>query len=180
LTGDSAVVTEYIGEVIAQLGDDERKPLEEKLKEGSDGFAFALRQVVLQTMDMYWVEHLEVMDYMRSSVNLRAYGQRDPLTEYKREGLRLFKEMEGSIENQICRLIPQIQTNTIFAQETTELREAREGARALTEEKQVSLKSLGQEVGRNDPCPCGAINPKTGEVYKYKKCGMIHAPYHKG
>jgi preprotein translocase subunit SecA len=180
LTGESSVVKEYIEGIIARLGDDEKKPLEEKLKEGGDGLALALRQVVLQTMDMYWVEHLEVMDYMRSSVNLRAYGQRDPLTEYKREGLRLFKEMEGSIENQICRLIPQIQTNAIFAQETTELREAREGAESLTEEKQVSVQSSGQEVGRNDPCPCGAINPETGEVYKYKKCGMIHAPYHRG
>lgn len=180
LTGDPSVVQEYVEGIIARLGDDEKKPLEEKLKEGGDGLALALRQVVLQTMDMYWVEHLEVMDYMRSSVNLRAYGQRDPLTEYKREGLRLFKEMEGSIEDQICRLIPQIQTNAIFAQETTELREAREGAESLTEERQVSVQSSGQEVGRNDPCPCGAINPETGEVYKYKKCGMIHAPYHKG
>lgn len=180
LSGDPSVVQEYVEGVIAQLTEEDKVPLEQKLKEGGDALIPALRQVVLQTMDMYWVEHLEVMDYMRSSVNLRAYGQRDPLTEYKREGLRLFKEMEQSIEGQICRLIPQIQTNAIFAQETTELREAREGAEALTEERQISIQSSGQEAGRNDPCPCGAINPETGEVYKYKKCGMINAPYHKG
>jgi preprotein translocase subunit SecA len=50
---------------------------------------------------MFWVEHLEVMDYMRSSVNLRAYGQRDPLVEYKREGLIFFKKMERSIGDEI-------------------------------------------------------------------------------
>ena len=118
------------------------------------------------------------MDYMRSSVNLRAYGQRDPLTEYKREGLRLFKEMEESIESQILRIIPQIQVDTVLKVENTDLRETREGAEALTAEKAVSV-SGGDEVGRNDPCPCGAVNPETGEVYKYKKCGMINAPHHK-
>lgn len=178
LTGESSVVREYVEEIVSKLDDKEKKPIDVKLTEGGDGIVPALRQVVLQTMDMYWVEHLEVMDYMRSSVNLRAYGQRDPLTEYKREGLRLFKEMEGSIEDQICRIIPQMEINTVFAQETTELREAREGAEALTQERQVSVQ-VGGDIGRNDPCPCGAINPETGEVYKYKKCGMIHAPYHK-
>ncbi len=182
LTGDLSAVKEYTEQVIATLADTEKKPIEDLLQKGGDAVFGTLRQVILQTMDMYWVEHLEVMDYMRSSVNLRAYGQRDPLTEYKREGLRLFKDMERSIEDQICRLIPQIQTNVVFAQSPTpELREVREGAEALTGDRQVSVdQSHTSEVGRNDPCPCGAINPETGEVYKYKKCGMIHAPYHKG
>lgn len=179
LTGEASVVVEYVEGVIASLTDEEKEPLLQKLKEGGDSLVPALRQVVLQTMDMYWVEHLEVMDYMRSSVNLRAYGQRDPLTEYKREGLRLFKEMQNSIEDQICKIIPQIQTNVVFAQEYTELRETHEGATLLTKEKQVSVQASSQEVGRNDPCPCGAINPETGEVYKYKKCGMINAPHHR-
>lgn len=182
LTGDVSAVTAYIEQVIAPLSDTEKQPIENIIQRGGDEALTALRQVILQTMDMYWVEHLEVMDYMRSSVNLRAYGQRDPLTEYKREGLRLFKEMESSIEDQVCRLIPQIQTNVVFAKSPTpELREVREGAELLTEERQVNAQSSqAHEVGRNDPCPCGAINPETGEVYKYKKCGMIHAPYHKG
>jgi preprotein translocase subunit SecA len=45
-----------------------------------------IRHIVLQAIDIFWVDHLEIMDYTRSSVNLRAYGQRDPLVEYKREG----------------------------------------------------------------------------------------------
>jgi len=50
---------------------------------------------MFQTIDLLWVDHLETMDYLRSSVNLRAYGQRDPLVEYKREGLEQFKHMEA-------------------------------------------------------------------------------------
>lgn len=172
LSGESEERNRSITELRAKL-------TENDTPEFADSFNSALRQVVLQTMDMYWVEHLEVMDYMRSSVNLRAYGQRDPLTEYKREGLRLFKEMEGSTESQIIRIIPQIQVNSVLTVENADLRETREGAEALTTEKAVSVASGQTEAGRNDPCPCGAINPETGEVYKYKKCGMIDAPHHK-
>ncbi len=178
LTGDQQVVKDYITELGASLSDEEKTALQEKVEHGKDDLITALRQVILQTMDMYWVEHLEVMDYMRSSVNLRAYGQRDPLTEYKREGLRLFKEMEDSINEQILRLIPQIKPDMVIASEQVNVREIREGADMLTKEKQVSV-ATSHEVGRNDPCPCGALNPETGEVYKYKKCGMINAPHHK-
>ncbi len=188
LKGEPSVAREFVESILAKIQVEEKdevqkimqQTVEAKLQENQTlDFNTALRQVVLQTMDMYWVEHLEVMDYMRSSVNLRAYGQRDPLTEYKREGLRLFKEMEVSIDSQILRIIPQIQMNTVFATENTELREAQEGAALLTSEKAISVGASSDEVGRNDPCPCGAVNPETGEVYKYKKCGMINAPHHK-
>ena len=130
-------------------------------------------------MDMYWVEHLEVMDYMRSSVNLRAYGQRDPLVEYKKEGLQLFKTMEISIAQEILKLIPQIQPRVNFFNAPVKLTETRENAESINSEV-VASSSSGPKVGRNDPCPCGAINPETSKVYKYKQCGMINAPYHKG
>ena len=178
LTGDNSVVVAYIESILSHASEEEVVRIKEKL--GHPEFISTLRQVVLQSMDMYWVEHLEVMDYMRSSVNLRAYGQRDPLTEYKKEGLRLFKEMGVSIELHIIKLIPQIQTEIKIAPEVqADLREIREGAETLTSEHAVAVATGGNEVGRNDPCPCGTINPETGEVYKYKKCGMINAPYHK-
>ena len=59
---------------------------------------------MLQAIDMLWVEHLEAMDYMRSSVRLRAYGQKDPLVEYKNEGRGLFIRMEASIDNAIAEM----------------------------------------------------------------------------
>ena len=63
-----------------------------------------LCRAILQVIDLNWLEHLEAMEYMRSSVGLRAYGQRDPLVEYKREGLKMFKEMEENILEEIKRL----------------------------------------------------------------------------
>src|SRR3990167_7438449 len=61
-----------------------------------DSLYVVVRRLLLQSIDFLWVEHLESMEYLRSSVNLRAYGQRDPLVEYKKEGLRLFQSLEVS------------------------------------------------------------------------------------
>jgi preprotein translocase subunit SecA len=108
------------------------------------------------------------MDYARSSVNLRAYGQRDPLVEYKREGLRLFREMQIAMKGQLERILPNI-VPTQNGQELrntkeNDLREVHENAKAITagdgSNKDTKEKS---EVGRNDLCPCGSGK-------KYKKC----------
>lgn len=146
-----------------------KKVLDEKISSlGKEKFLNTVRQLMLQTIDMFWVEHLEVMDYTRSSVNLRAYGQRDPLVEYKKEGLRLFKEMQAAINAQIMNLLPHI-AGGVITQETPELREVHEQARTIGEgdgskntqsEPAVSKKP---EIGRNDPCFCGSGK-------KYKKC----------
>jgi preprotein translocase subunit SecA len=87
---------------------------------------------MLQTIDMFWVEHLEIMDYMRSSVNLRAYGQRDPLVEYKKEGLRLFKEMQYSVKSEIKRLLPNVMGG-IMTNEEIKLVEIKEDAKKAQE-----------------------------------------------
>ncbi len=71
-----------------------------------------LKQIHLRTMDMFWVDHLEAMEYTRSSVNLRAYGQRDPLVEYKKEGIRLFKDMQSGVETQIKHIIENMDHGT--------------------------------------------------------------------
>jgi preprotein translocase subunit SecA len=68
----------------------------------------AVRRTLLQTIDFLWVEHLEAMEYLRSSVNLRAYGQRDPLVEYKKEGLRLFQQLEESYMNRVLDILPHL------------------------------------------------------------------------
>lgn len=71
-------------------------------------FIPAVRRFLLQGLDYLWVEHLEAMEYLRSSVNLRAYGQRDPLVEYKKEGLRLFQSLEATYDAQARAGIPNI------------------------------------------------------------------------
>jgi preprotein translocase subunit SecA len=123
---------------------------------------------------MLWLEHLEAMDYLRSSVRLRAYGQRDPLLEYKREGLSMFKELEATLIGNVIHLMPalgQVKTD----REQQNLREIKEGADNITNKASGSLGGLVNkpEVGRNDPCPCGS-------GLKYKKCGMIGAHEHEG
>jgi len=134
-------------------------------------FAFAVRRVILQTIDMFWVDHLEMMDYMRSSVNLRAYGQRDPLVEYKKEGLRFFKEMEVGIEDEIIKLLPHIAADE-YVKELDQVKNIEIQASLVTDSTpnrqadQVSNavdKKTGEKVGRNDPCPCGSGK-------KYKQC----------
>ncbi len=142
---------------------------------GREDFLNAIRIVLLQTIDMYWVEHLEVMDYTRSSVNLRAYGQRDPLIEYKKEGLRLFREMNTAIRDQFIRILPNIvpvnknaNNPNIKGVQDAEFKEIHENAQVIgagdgSSKGNNSQVKSAPEVGRNDPCPCGSGK-------KYKKC----------
>ena len=181
LLGAPDAVRAALDEVI---GDDAalRRIAEEKEQFlGEQQFIEVIRRLILQTIDIFWVEHLESMDYLRGSVRLRAYGQRDPLVEYKREGLGLFKSMQESVNAQIRELIPTIAAGA-FAREEERMRKERERMKTIGADLSAGalpVVSSKQEVGRNDPCPCGAVNPKTGKVYKYKNCGLINAPYHR-
>ena len=174
---------------VGVVGDDSsadaQKIIEKKISEfGREAFFNAARIVLLQTIDMFWVEHLEVMDHTRSSVSLRAYGQRDPLVEYKREGLRLFREMQGAMREQLLRLLPHIVpvmaagNNAGSGVKDAELKEihdnaqiigAGDGSNSGSNSGGAGAKSgaaKAEEVGRNDLCPCGSGK-------KYKKCHGI-------
>jgi preprotein translocase subunit SecA len=173
LLGDDEKVKNYISEILEAEDEETKNKTLEKIKSGDADYIKVLRRVILQTMDMFWVEHLEVMDYMRSSVNLRAYGQRDPLVEYKREGLQMFKNMEVSIGQEILKLIPQIVPKKSFYSEEVKLTEGMEGDRNETKNiKSPENKSPeGEKIGRNDPCFCGSGK-------KYKSCGLINSEEH--
>ena len=93
----------------AALGNEELEAAIIKKKEQLGGsFYTVVRRFLLQTTDFLWVEHLEAMEYLRNSVNLRAYGQRDPLFEYKKEGLRLFQQMEDSYVANVGTILPNL------------------------------------------------------------------------
>lgn len=99
--------------------------IEAKEKEYSpEGWEELVRRLSLQMIDALWVEHLEVMQYTRASVNLRAYGQRDPLIEYRKEGIRLFKEMEDVLLHRIAEVLPQLKPEVLLREEE-EMRKAR-------------------------------------------------------
>jgi len=171
----------------------EKEKLEAVIKEkreklGDEAFLDTVRRISLYTTDTLWMEHLEAMDYLRSSVNLRAYGQREPIVEYKKEGLFMFKQMEEVFKEQVLSLI---QTINVEGAERSRKQIENEGPKQTlivshAEPSEFSdVKNVGVaegndlNIGRNDPCPCGAINPATGEIFKWKKCGMINAPQHR-
>ena len=177
LLGTDETVIAYVEGLSAEGADVKASAtIEEKLKNADGGYMLTLRRAILQAMDMFWVEHLEVMDYMRSSVNLRAYGQRDPLVEYKREGLQLFKTMEVAIGQEVLKIIPQIVPTAKFFDEPVNLVEAKEGeigSKSDSAKPETARTPTGEKIGRNDPCFCGSGK-------KYKKCGELNTDEHKG
>lgn len=165
-----------VKEKLAEIAQDENSQIiiSEKIKIlGEEEFYRIARIIMLQAIDMFWVDHLEMMDYLRGSVNLRSYGQRDPLVEYKREGLKLFKEMQEAINTQVISLLPHIGAGAFQAGEE-KLKETQKGMKLAGGEGKSDLgqtkrqfdgasNSDGTRVGRNDTCPCGSGK-------KYKKC----------
>lgn len=151
LVGSLDDVQAELNEAVAGDAEAEKMVNKKMLEHGKDAFLAAARIVLLQNIDMYWVEHLEVMDYTRSSVNLRAYGQRDPLVEYKKEGLRLYKEMQGAMREQFIRVLPNIVPvmNAVPVENPVAPKEH-------SSPQVISQVTAGQKVGRNDPCPCGS------------------------
>ncbi len=154
---------------------------DKKQKLGEAQFLETVRRIALYTTDTLWMEHLEAMDYLRSSVNLRAYGQREPIVEYKKDGLMMFKQMEENFKEQVFSLISTINTESVINIETenTPKQTLVTSHAEPSEDIKSAQTDSAKNVGRNDPCPCGAINPATGEVFKYKKCGLINASQHR-
>ena len=107
LLGSDAEVETLIREIVADTPEG-LAAFETKKSELADAFVPHLRLLLLQVIDMFWLEHLETMDYLRRSVSLRAYGQRNPLIEYRREGLTRFRQLEESIKAAVREALPRL------------------------------------------------------------------------
>ncbi len=111
-----------------------------------------LLSIYLETIDRYWISHLQIIDNLKGGIGLRAYGQNDPLVEYKKESRKKFSELMAAMDMQIVYSVYKIGLVKNF-----------------TPPKQVEVKldsarkKGGAKIGRNDPCPCGSGK-------KYKKC----------
>ena len=122
--------------------------------------------VMLRVVDNHWMEHLDRMDMLREGINLRAYGQRNPLVEYKIEALDMFEAMEAAIQTDIAKLMYRV---SIVTQEQQQLQDRLQTARASHGEESEAAEAKKKpvrnksDVGRNDPCPCGSGK-------KYKNC----------
>ncbi|MDO4558199.1 MAG: SEC-C metal-binding domain-containing protein, partial [Planctomycetia bacterium] len=165
---------DQIGRIVRQSLDDRYRPEMHRIE----------RILLLELLDQAWKEHLRTMDHLRSAVGLRGYAQTDPKVEFKREGMKIFEEMWGNIEQRVTDYIyrmeqldesfigstwakGQIQqkaaptsslTDTGMAQQQ---QEAIDGSRSDT--KPEPIRNYDKRVGRNDPCPCGSGK-------KFKKC----------
>jgi preprotein translocase subunit SecA len=166
---------------------------EEKEKAiGADQMRQFERIVLLQIVDSKWKDHLYAMDDLKEGIGLRAYGQRDPLIEYKREAFMMFDQMITSIQEEAIEMLFKIQpavserVQGVFRLVEGEFlhpevsrfqrpqeQPAIEQPHRFGPQQPVSVPPSTKtypKVGRNDPCPCGAKDPKTGKPIKYKKC----------
>jgi len=108
LFGDHDKLAEEMANITLEEEDIENIIKDKQNLVGEQNFFETSRRIMLYSMDLHWQEHLEMMDYARSSTSLRAYGQREPLVEYKKEGLRLYREFEYAIQSRILELVKSI------------------------------------------------------------------------
>jgi len=149
--GDQEVCAELYS-ILDTSDTDFMKSVEEKKASLGEGvFTSLVRELYLRTIDTLWVEHLEAMDYLRSSVNLRAYGQRDPLVEYKREGLILWKGMQQNLQATIVGTIPHLGSSEAPMQSSSSLSASaiERAARDILGDDSAPVES-SQKHGRND------------------------------
>ena len=181
---------EIIGGYLYNLVVEKYNQLERQLEllEVPDGSLPAMRQIerqlYLSALDNLWIEHLETMNYLRTGIGLRGYGQRDPLVEYKSESLRLFRGLLELIDRQVAYSVFKIgfvspqemkleERPEVILQGASE-QSAFSGDAGLKErnaDKIIKDASHynGIKVGRNDPCPCGSVYPD-GNRKKFKDC----------
>jgi len=119
------------------------------------------RVILLRTVDRKWMDHIDAMDQLREGIGLRAYGQRDPVIEYRMEGFEMFEEMTRVIQEETVTLLYHVRVESQMPRREQVARPIATGRPAQPPAQKPVVK--GAKVGRNDPCPCGS-------GLKYKKC----------
>src|SRR5262249_22614950 len=143
-----------------------RERYDEKEKTlGPDAMRQHERTLMLYIIDTAWKDHLLAMDHLKEGIGLRGYGQRDPLTEYKKESFTIFGMMKERIEDEIVTNLWRI--DPIVREQQEQMRQRRQKDLSYTapvkEAPRAEKRAAAERVGRNDPCPCGSGK-------KYKKC----------
>lgn len=162
LESTKARMTHYLQEIALSRYENKGREIGEYIREVE-------KVILLRSIDMLWMDHLDTMEHLRDSVRLRAYGQRDPLVEYKNEGIELFRKLLEAIESNVANMIFKVsiakkEENTSSAQMPMEhVHHADHSHEDKNTSWRVPTQSAKHKVGRNDPCPCGSGK-------KYKKC----------
>ena len=121
------------------------------------------RVILLRVVDEYWMDHIDAMTELRQGIGLRAYGQSNPVVEYKREGYDMFEEMIAAIQEETLRRLfsARIRSNQGIQRQRVAKVTGESGGSDNTVAQQPTKKTI--KIGRNDPCPCGS-------GLKWKKC----------
>jgi preprotein translocase subunit SecA len=118
------------------------------------------RIVLLRVVDTKWMDHIDEMDQLRQGIGLRAYGQVDPLIEYKKIAFDMFEDLVQSIQEETVKFLYHIQIDKNNMIQREQVAKPVFTNAGIQEKKQPVVK--GKKIGRNDPCPCGS-----GKKYKY-------------
>ncbi len=161
-------IAEYAGKMTERAYEQAKENVMQANKDWGDQtsdkdslMAKVAKSILLQSIDYYWVYHLEVIENLKGGIGLRAYGQQDPLVAYKKESREKYAQLTEMINKQVVYSIYKIGTvNVPRPKKEIKLKGADKGGQS----QEVFLRPKGEKkVGRNDPCPCGSGK-------KYKRC----------
>lgn len=161
---------------VTDLEGKEREEIRESLLEGAEAF-YAEREkelgeevmrelervILLRAVDGKWMDHIDAMHDLRQGINLRAYGQRDPLVEYRHEAYEMFEAMIGSLQEDVVRLVFHVRVVTPPKRQAVISRTTASRQGETVKPPEPPKTRSVQKIGRNSPCPCGSGK-------KYKKC----------
>ena len=184
--GDLPVINDIKGEgelpdyddLVAKITEEAKEVISRKENEiSTEVFRDAERAILLRTVDLKWMDHIDAMDQLSNAIRMRSVGQHDPVVEYKREGSEMFEEMNEAIQNDAVQMLMKANftpEKRIVNKAAAEVKEARKADAAPMKAEQVEgaannsapsqpIRRAAGTVGRNDPCPCGSGK-------KYKNC----------
>ena len=172
ISSDKTLIPEKIAELITVQAMDRYQSKYLKIKDNVDQLE---KQVMLQVLDVHWKDHLAEMDHLRQSVGLRAYAQKNPKNEYKREAFEMFEVMLAEINTEAVKILfrlelasekelRELEKRAVEAQKNKELKLKKDEAESLIGNNTGSDTSNTQnpetrthpKIGRNEPCPCGS------------------------
>ncbi|MCD5390216.1 MAG: preprotein translocase subunit SecA, partial [Candidatus Pacebacteria bacterium] len=123
LSGNVEVLDSLEADVLLVNDEFTKKIKQKKTEITGDQYETLFKRISLYVSDALWMEHLQVMDYTRQAVNLRSYGQREPLVEYKKEGLRLYNEMGNMFNHKVAELMANVDTSSVTSTKKDEKNE---------------------------------------------------------
>ena len=168
---DITEINENVPELIENLYNKTLANYEAKEKEiGEEQIREIERVVMLKVVDQKWMDHIDAMDELKDGIGLRAYGQKDPVAQYRIEGFDMFEQMVNDIKIDVVKILTHIKgIQKIERKQTVKItgEGLKQTENAIPHKSQnapsTPIKNEGPQVGRNDPCPCGSGK-------KYKQC----------